>query len=103
MYATGVLVGAPLWGIVSDRVGRGRILITGLVGYVASSLLLLLPSIASGSGLAGLYALRGATGFFVAAVVPVVATLETRGWLHQRCSLTLTVADAAVLLLHIQQ
>lgn len=74
-YAAGVLLGAPLWGIVSDRVGRGRILIIGLVGYVASSLLLLTPSMAGGSGIAGLYALRGTTGFFVAAVVPVVAAL----------------------------
>ncbi len=75
VYAAGVLLGAPLWGIVSDRVGRGRILIIGLVGYVASSLLLLVPSMAGGSGIGGLYALRGTTGFFVAAVVPVVAAL----------------------------
>jgi len=75
VYAAGVLLGAPLWGIVSDRFGRGRILIIGLVGYVASSLLLLIPSIAGESGIEGLYVLRGATGFFVAAVVPVVAAL----------------------------
>ena len=75
VYAAGVLLGAPLWGIISDRVGRGRILIIGLVGYVASSLLLLMPSIASESGISGLYALRGTTGFFVAAVVPVVSAL----------------------------
>ncbi len=72
VYAAGVLLGAPLWGIVSDRVGRGRILIIGLIGYVASLLLLLVPALA---GLWGIYALRGATGFFVAAVVPVVAAL----------------------------
>lgn len=36
LYAAGVLVGAPLWGLVADRVGRGRILIVGLVGYEAS-------------------------------------------------------------------
>jgi MFS family permease len=72
VYAAGVLVGAPLWGIVSDRVGHGRILIIGFVGYVASLLLLLVPGLA---GLWGLYALRGTTGFFVAAVVPVVSAL----------------------------
>ncbi len=72
VYAAGVLIGAPLWGTVSDRVGRGRILIAGLVGYVTSLLLLLLPA---ATGLWGLYALRGATGFFVAAVIPVVAAL----------------------------
>ena len=72
VYAAGVLLGAPLWGFASDRVGRGRILIIGLVGYVASLLLLLIPAIA---GLWGIYALRATTGFFVAAVVPVVSAL----------------------------
>ena len=72
VYAAGVLLGAPLWGVVSDRFGRGRILIIGLVGYVASLLLLLVSSMA---GLWAIYALRGTTGFFVAAVVPVVAAL----------------------------
>ena len=72
LYAAGVLVGAPLWGLVSDRSGRGRILLIGLVGYVASLLPLLRPD---WIGLAGIYASRGATGFFVAAVVPVVPAL----------------------------
>ena len=72
VYAAGVLVGAPLWGAISDRVGRTRILIIGLVGYVASQLLLLVPGL---ENLWGLYALRAATGFFVAAVVPVVSAL----------------------------
>ena len=72
VYSAGVLLGAPLWGVVSDRVGRGRILIIGLVGYVASLLLMLVPAF---TGLWGIYALRGATGFFVAAVVPVVSAL----------------------------
>ena len=71
-YAVGVLLGAPLWGVVGDCVGHGRILIIGLVGYVASSLLLLVPAL---TAIWGMYALRGATGFFVAAVVPVVAAL----------------------------
>jgi MFS family permease len=72
LYAAGVLVAAPLWGLVSDRWGRGRILVIGLVGYVASLLPLLRPE---WIGLAGIYASRGATGFFVAAVVPVVPAL----------------------------
>lgn len=72
IYAAGVLVGAPLWGLASDRLGRGRIFIAGLVGYVVSLLLLLRPDWV---GLPGVYALRAATGFFVAAVVPVVPAL----------------------------
>lgn len=81
VYAAGVLVGAPLWGLVSDRAGRGRILIIGLVGYVASLLLLLVPEFA---GLWGIYALRGMTGFFVAALVPVVAALVAEHTPQQR-------------------
>ena len=72
VYAAGVLAGAPLWGIISDRVGRGRILIIGVVGFSASQLLLLTPEL---NNLWALYALRAATGFFVAAVIPVVSAL----------------------------
>ena len=72
VYAAGVLVGAPLWGFVSDRAGRGHILIVGLVGYVASLLALLAPALAD---VWGIYSLRFATGFFVAAVIPVVSAL----------------------------
>ena len=61
-YAVGVLLGAPLWGAISDHVGHGRILILGLIGYVASSLLLLVPAL---TAIWGMYALRGATGFFL--------------------------------------
>ncbi len=71
-YTVGVLVGAPIWGVVSDRLGQPRILIVGLTGYVAS-LLLLLPT--SMSGLWVLYGLRASTGVFVAAVLPVVPAL----------------------------
>ncbi len=71
-YSAGVLIGAPLWGVIADRAGPGRVLIIGLVGYVASLLLMLVPA---GGGRWEIYALRGMTGFFVAAVVPVVSAL----------------------------
>lgn len=72
VYAVGIFVGAPLWGLVSDRVGRRQILIIGLVGYVGSLLALLVPAF---GGLWAIYSLRGMTGFFSAAVVPVVSAL----------------------------
>ncbi|MEO7326106.1 MAG: MFS transporter [Dokdonella sp.] len=72
MYTAGVLVGAPLWGVLADRIGLGRVLIIGLVGYVASLLAMLVPEFET---LWGIYALRATTGFFVAAVVPVVSAL----------------------------
>ncbi len=71
-YTAGVLVGAPIWGWISDRAGRPRILILGLVGYVTSLLLLLLPAM---GGLWTIYVLRAAAGLFVAAVVPLVPAL----------------------------
>ncbi len=70
-YTAGVLIGAPIWGLISDRLGRPQILIGGLIGYVAS-LLLLLPSM---EGLWAIYVLRVAAGVFIAAVVPVVSAL----------------------------
>lgn len=72
IYTAGILAGAPLWGVLADRLGRARVLLVGLAGYVASLLPLLRPE---SMGVAGIYALRGATGFFVAAVVPVVPAL----------------------------
>jgi len=74
-YTAGVLVGAPLWGVLADRIGLGRVLIVGLVGYVASLLVMLIPQFET---LWGIYALRASTGFFVAAVVPVVSALVAR-------------------------
>jgi MFS family permease len=72
MYTAGVLVGAPIWGVLADRIGLGRVLIIGLVGYVASLLVMLIPEFET---LWRIYALRATTGFFVAAVVPVVSAL----------------------------
>ena len=66
-----LMLGAPLWSVVGDRVGHGRILILGLVGFVVASLLLI-PAL---TAVWSMYALRGATGFFVAAVILVVAAL----------------------------
>lgn len=72
IYTAGILMGAPLWGVLADRLGRTRVLLVGMVGYVASLLFLLRPD---SIGVVGIYVLRGATGFFVAAVVPVVPAL----------------------------
>ncbi len=72
IYTAGVLVGAPLWGLIADRVGVGHVLIVGLVGYVASLILVLVPGFDT---IYAIYALRAMTGFFVAAVIPVVSAL----------------------------
>ncbi len=72
VYAMGVLVGAPLWGFISDRVGRNLVLLTGFAGYVVTLMALPIPGRV---GIEGLYLLRGSTGFFVAAIVPLVSVI----------------------------
>lgn len=72
VYTAGVMIGALAWGYLSDYLGRPRTLIAGLTAYVASMLLLLLPSI---GGLYTIYLLRFAAGVAVAAVVPMVPAL----------------------------
>lgn len=71
-YAIGLLVGAPVWGMIADRIGRRRIVLIGLVGYASSLMSLLLPG---AHGLWALGGLRGAAGFFVGAFVPVATAL----------------------------
>ena len=70
-YTAGLLVGAPVWGLISDRIGRPRILLFGLIGYVVS-LLSLLPG---AGGYWIIYTLRASAGPFVAAVIPIVPAL----------------------------
>ncbi len=71
-YSAGVLIAAPLWGVVSDRLGPIRVL---LAGYVFSVIALLRPEVL---GVTGVYIMRWATGFFVAAVIPVVSAIVAR-------------------------
>lgn len=104
VYAMSVLVGAPLWGLISDRVGRNLVLITGFSGYVVSLMALLVPGWV---GIGGLYVLRGSTGFFVATIVPLVSvivaerTLEAQrarrfAWLGSMSLLGFLVGPAAI-------
>ncbi|MBI2770393.1 MAG: MFS transporter [Burkholderiales bacterium] len=104
VYAMGVLVGAPLWGFISDRVGRNFVLLTGFAGYVVSLMIHLIPG---GIGIEGLYLLRGSTGFFVAAIVPLVSviaaerTVEAQrarrfAWLGSMSLLGFLVGPAAI-------
>ena len=72
VYAMGLLIGAPFWGLISDRVGRNLVLITGFAGYVVSLIALLVPGWV---GIESLYILRGSAGFFVAAIIPLVSVI----------------------------
>lgn len=71
-YAAGIFIGAPAWGMLSDRIAKKKVLIIGLVGFVASLLLTLVPGL---NTISSIYVLRASTGFFVAAVIPVVSAV----------------------------
>lgn len=73
---TGLLTGAymlalflfsPVWGYVSDRVGRRMVILLGLAGFIGAMLWFAL-----GRGLISVYAARAFAGVFAAAVLPVV-------------------------------
>lgn len=66
-YTLALLLLSPLWGELSDRIGRRIVILIGLVGSAAS--LLLLDAV---STLTGLYAARLASGALSAAVLPAV-------------------------------
>jgi MFS family permease len=70
-YVVGAMLGAPLWGAASDRIGRRPVLAAGLAGSVAG-LLLLWPAMQS---LPALYVARFVNGAFAAAALPVTLAL----------------------------
>lgn len=71
LYMLSLFAFAPLWGALSDRLGRRRVLLIGLGGFAATML-------GSGFGLidslAAVYAERFLSGLFAAAVTPVAMT-----------------------------
>jgi len=78
-YSAAQLVAAPLWGRISDRVGRRPVLLATLLGMVAGYV-----ALASIESLAALFAVRIATGFMAGnisaafAYVADVTAPETR-------------------------
>lgn len=67
-YMFAIFLGAPLWGVLSDRVGRRPVILTGLLGYV---LMLALFAFSRTVWLA--YLTRVLAGGFVSAVLPVAS------------------------------
>jgi multidrug resistance protein len=63
LYALAQLVFLPVWGWISDRVGRRPVLLISLLGTTGSFLLL-----AAADSIGGIYLARGLAGFFAASI-----------------------------------
>lgn len=66
-YMLALFLFAPLWGYVSDRIGRRRVILLGLAGFVGAMLWFALAR-----GVVSVYAARALAGVCAAAVLPVV-------------------------------
>jgi MFS family permease len=66
LYTLSLFLFAPAWGLMSDRYGRRRILLIGLIGFSATML-----TFAFIENLSAVYAERFLSGVFAAAVTPV--------------------------------
>jgi DHA1 family inner membrane transport protein len=70
VYALLYALGQPVWGIISDRIGRKAVLLIALLGMVAGSLAsVLVPTFAT------LLVARAVTGLFVGALFPTALTI----------------------------
>lgn len=69
LYMLSLFVFAPLWGALSDQLGRRRVLLIGLGGFAATML-----GFGFIDSLAAVYAERFLSGLFAAAVTPVAMT-----------------------------
>jgi MFS family permease len=67
VYMLALFLFAPLWGYVSDRIGRRAVILLGLAGFSAAMLWFALAR-----GLVFIYGARALAGVFAAAVLPVV-------------------------------
>ena len=70
LYTATLFVFAPLWGWISDRYGRRKVLIVGLVGFGATMM-----TFSFFEGFVALYADRFLSGLFAAAIAPVALAI----------------------------
>lgn len=76
MYMLALFLFAPLWGYLSDRAGRRKVILIGLAGFTGAMLWFALAR-----GLVFIYAARALAGVFAAAVLPVVLA-----WVSDTCT-----------------
>ena len=81
-YLLAVLALAPVWGALSDRMGRRLALLVGLAGYSAA-----LAAFPWAHSMTQAYVARLVAGAFAAAVLPAAAALVTEtSWLFRRAA-----------------
>lgn len=91
-YMFAVFLFAPLWGYLSDRIGRRRVILLGLGGYALTLVLLGLSR-----SLWFAYLIRVLTGAYVAAVVPVASAFVSETASEERRARRLAWMGAASL------
>jgi len=74
VYLIAVFVFSPLWGAISDRAGRKRVILFGIAGYLLS-----LSLLSFGDAVWFIYFSRTLSGAFASAVLPVVAAYVSDG------------------------
>lgn len=67
VYMLALFLFAPLWGHISDRIGRRKVILIGLAGFSGAMLWFTLAR-----GMASIYGARAFAGVFAVAVLPVV-------------------------------
>jgi len=75
-YMLALFLFAPIWGYVSDRAGRRKVILLGLAGFAGAMIWF-----AQARGLVSVYAARTLAGIFAAAVLPVVLA-----WVSDACT-----------------
>ncbi len=70
VYMLALFLFAPLWGYISDRIGRRTVILIGLAGFSGAMLWFGLAR-----GLVSIYGARALAGVFAASVLPVVLAL----------------------------
>ena len=98
LYTLSLFLFASAWGRVSDRVGRRRVLLIGLMGFSATSM-----TFAFVESLPAIYAERFFSGMFAAAVTPVALAaagdLATTEAARARCLTFVSLAGVSGFLL----
>ncbi|MFV2015003.1 MAG: MFS transporter, partial [Candidatus Heimdallarchaeota archaeon] len=72
-FGIAYMIGAPIFGNISDRVGKRKVILTGLLGFSFSNFIYILST-----SMVHLYMARVVEGFFAAAILPPAIALTSQ-------------------------